>query len=362
LFNISIHAKELGEHRGEFLVTLVIALAGALLFAELRLPLPWMLGPLFTTIIAVMLGVKIWMPEWMRSIMIGVLGVLFGTAISPDLAEQMLKWLPSVVAILINVVITTAIVMAYFRLFAGHDPVTAYFSAAPGGLIPMTLMGHHYGGDERLISIIQSIRLVMTVITIPMAFRFLAGYEPDGTVGTGASLGDIDVVDIPIVLALAILGYLAARRMRLPVPQLLGPMFAIGILSAAGLAEWQIPDGPVAFAQLVIGARIGATFRNIKVKTVGIQLIHAVIGSIVMIATAVLFAWLTTSVSKIPMLALILAFAPGGFAEMAIVGFGLGADIAFIVSHQLIRFFFIIGLVPIAARIMKLQPAQGHRV
>ena len=35
---------------------------------------------------------------------------------------------------------------------------------------------------------------------------------------------------------------------------------------------------------------------------------------------------------------LVLAIAPDGLAKMAIVGFSLGADIAFILSHQLIRF------------------------
>lgn len=355
--NLSAGAKELRRHAPEFLVTLLVALAGALIFAWASMPLPWMLGSLFATTIAVLSGVNIWMPEWARSLMIGVLGVFFGTTISPDFTEQILKWLPSILMILVNVILTTVIVMAYFRAFAGHDPVTAYFSANPGGMIPMALMGRHYGGDERLISMIQSVRMVLTVITFPIAFRFLAGYEASGTVGTGASLADMDLIDFPVILALAIAGSVAARRLRVPVPILLGPMILIGFLSVAGVGNWQIPDGLVAFAQLIIGARIGATFKNLKIKTVGVQLVHAVIAAFAMMGLAVFFAWLTTFFSDIPALALILAFAPGGFAEMTIVGFGLGADIAFIVSHQLIRFFFIIALVPVAVRIMKFQPA-----
>ncbi|MBT3553524.1 MAG: AbrB family transcriptional regulator [Rhodospirillaceae bacterium] len=355
---LSFHVNEVRQHKWELALALFIALAGALIFGWLRMPLPWMLGPLFGVTIAALSGVNIWMPEWPRSLMIGVLGVFFGTTISPDFAEQILTWLPSIVTLLISVTITTAIVMAYFRAFAGHDPVTAYFSANPGGMIPMALMGRHYGGDERLISMIQSIRMVLTVITFPIAFRFLAGYEPTGIVGTGATLTDMAPIDFPVILALAIVGALVAKRLRVPVPLLLGPMILIGFLSVAGVGSWQIPDGLVAFAQLVIGARIGATFKNIRLKTVGVQLVHAVIAAYMMMGLAVLFAWLATFASEIPAPALILAFAPGGFAEMTIVGFGLGADIAFIVSHQLIRFFFIIGLVPVAVRIMKFEPKE----
>jgi membrane AbrB-like protein len=358
LSKLSLHAEELRQHKWELVLTLLIAASGALIFTWLRMPLPWMLGSLFASTAAVLLGLRIWMPEWMRSLMIGVLGVLFGTTISPDFAGQVVKWLPSIAVLLVSVITTTFIVMAYFRAFAGHDPVTAYFSANPGGMIPMALMGRHYGGDERLISIIQSIRMVLTVITFPIAFRFLAGYKPDGSIGTGASLADMALIDFPILLALAITGSLVARRLCIPVPLLLGPMILIGFLSAAGVGAWQIPDGLVAFAQLIIGARIGATFSNIHVRTVGVQLLHAIVAAFMMMALAVFFAWLATFFSEIPALALILAFAPGGFAEMTIVGFGLGADVAFIVSHQLIRFFFIIGLVPIAVRIMKFQPAE----
>ena len=352
------HANEFIRHKWELAITLVLALAGTLLFTWLSLPLPWMLGPQFATTAAVLLGVPIWMPEWARSLMIGVLGVFFGTVLSPDFVGQVLQWLPSVLALLAGVIVTTVAVMAYFRTFAGHDTATAYFSANPGGMIPMALMGHYYGGDERLISMFQAIRMVLTVITFPMAFRFLAGYEPSGTVGTGATLADMELVDFPVILALAIAGSMVARRLRVPVPLLLGPMILIGFLSVTGTGAWQIPDGIVAFAQLIIGACIGATFRYIQLKTVGIQLVHAVIAAYIMMALAVLFAWLTTFVSEIPVLALVLAFAPGGFAEMTIVGFGLGADIAFIVSHQLIRLFFIIGLVPMAVKNMKFQPRE----
>jgi hypothetical protein len=44
-------------------VSLIIGLGGALLFIYLTLPLPWLIGPVFATTLAAMIGVKIWMPN-----------------------------------------------------------------------------------------------------------------------------------------------------------------------------------------------------------------------------------------------------------------------------------------------------------
>ncbi len=72
-----------------------------------------------------------------------------------------------------------------------------------------------------------------------------------------------------------------------------------------------------------------------------------------MIAFAAGAAVLTHHLTGMPTNALVLAFAPGGFAEMALVGFALGIDIAFLVTHQLTRYFFVILMIPLVSTILK---------
>ena len=91
-----IHAKfiELKNNWFKLCSTLSIGLVGSLLFIYLNLPLPWMLGAIFTTTSAALIGLKIWVPGWLRIFGLLILGALFGTTISPELLDVFLDWLP----------------------------------------------------------------------------------------------------------------------------------------------------------------------------------------------------------------------------------------------------------------------------
>ncbi|MFY7779807.1 MAG: AbrB family transcriptional regulator, partial [Tagaea sp.] len=47
-----------------------------------------------------------------------------------------------------------------------------------------------------------------------------------------------------------------------------------------------------------------------------------------------------------PFSALVLTYAPGGFAEMSLVALALGADTALVASHHLFRIAFVVSLAP----------------
>ena len=51
--------------------------------------------------------------------------------------------------------------------------------------------------------------------------------------------------------------------------------------------------------------------------------------------------------------ALLLAFAPGGLAEMALISLALGIDTAFVSTHHLIRLSAIMLLAPVFFRILE---------
>ena len=46
----------------------------------------------------------------------------------------------------------------------------------------------------------------------------------------------------------------------------------------------------------------------------------------------------------------LLAFAPGGQAELTVLALIVGADVAFVVAHHVVRIFFVILGAPIAVR------------
>jgi hypothetical protein len=344
---------EIKENWRDLSITLAVGLMGSLFFVYLELPLPWVIGALFTTTCAAIMGQRMWVPNWLRSNSHLVLGALFGTSVSPEFLDNIVKWLPSMFAVTAYVVLVMPPIMLYLVKVSRIDAVTAYFSAAPGGLLPMTLLGGAMGGDEKTISLIQSSRIILTVLLIPFAFTIFGGYEPTGSVGTGGSFKDLGLSEGLLLLALSMAGFMIARPLKIPTPYLMGPMIFVAVGSVTGFNTAEVPDSLVAIAQWIIGSNIGAMFNNVKPKVVARTLVHGSVTSAFMILFAAGAAALTHLVTGLPTNGLVLAFAPGGFAEMALVGFALGIDIAFLVTHQLTRYFFVIFMIPLCFPILK---------
>ncbi len=350
-FRVKYH--EFKENWRQLFLALFIGLIGALIFAYLRFPLPWLLGALFTNTCVTLMGCKIWVPGWLRATSLLILGALFGSSISANFLTNFVTWLPSMCAMIAYVILVMPPSLFYLKKIAGLDPVTAYFASAPGGLLPMTLLSETMGGDTKSVSLIQSSRIVLTVAIVPLAFTIFADYTPSGIVGTGGTFARLEFFGSFALIGVSIVGYLIARPLKIPTPALMGPMAAVALLSMSGSVEAEVPDSLVAIAQCVIGSSIGAMFNNVKLKVVMKTLTHGCIISVFMISFATVSAYLVHLLIDAPTNALILAFAPGGFAEMALVGFALGIDIGFLVTHQITRYIFVITGVPLLFVMLK---------
>ena len=327
--------------------TATIGLIGSLIFVYLQLPLPWLLGALLTTTSTAMLGQKIWVPNWLRMICLLILGALFGSSVSPDFLDDFLTLIPSIIAVTAYVLLVMPPIILYLMKIVKLDLVTAYFASAPGGVLPMTFIGKKMGGDAKVISLMQSARIILTVLIIPISYTLFAGYIPSGEIGSGGSFSTIDPISGLVLLTISVIGFFVVRPLKIPTPSLMGPMIAVSLISLLGYKTAEVPDSLVAIAQCLIGSSLGAMFNGIKPKMVTRILFHGTLTSMFMIIFAVGTAMVTFHLTEIPTKALILAFAPGGFAEMALVGFALGIDVAFVAIHQLTRYFFVILILPI---------------
>ncbi len=89
-----------------------------------------MLGAMAATSIAAISGVPLAMSKHLRHLMIAVIGVLLGSAFTPDLADQIVRWAASL-AILALFLILLAVLVPWCLRRAGYDRATAFFSALP---------------------------------------------------------------------------------------------------------------------------------------------------------------------------------------------------------------------------------------
>src|SRR6185503_10204526 len=114
----------------------------------------------------------------LRLAFIAILGVMLGSAFTPAVVQGIVVWLGSFVWLSVYVVVATALIWLYYRRVAGYESVTAYFSAAPGGLNEMILAGGALGGDERRISMSHAARILIAIFALSFGYRWFGGYVP----------------------------------------------------------------------------------------------------------------------------------------------------------------------------------------
>jgi membrane AbrB-like protein len=334
------------------ILALALGTVGGAIFLYWRLPLAWMMGAMVVTTVAALVGVPMKGPMRLRSLMVAVLGVMLGSAFTPETLGQAAKWTVSLGGVLLYSALVAGVIFLALRRRPGFGPVTAYFSGTPGGLSEMILFGGSFGGDERTISLIHSMRILIVVMVIPFWFRFAHGYEPSGTTVLG-SVADIGLVDALILAACCVGGYIAARRLNIPAAALSGPMIASAAVHVGGVTAAVPPSELVAIAQVVMGTTIGCRFAGHSVRKVFATLGTGVVTTVFMLAAGLAFAIALERLTGLPFPALLLAFSPGGLAEMGLICLSMGIDIAFVSTHHLIRIFFIVVLAPFIFRAFK---------
>ncbi len=334
---------------GQFSLALAVGTAGGWVSAELNMPLPWMIGAMCATTAAALAGAPLRIPAKLRSLMIAVLGTMLGSTFTPEVASGFARWWPSLVGLFLFTALVIAVVAPILLRAPGFNPAAAFFGAAPGGFSEMVFIGSQLGGDERRMSLIHSVRILITVLLIPLWFRLFQGYVPGPIQGLGV-LADLGLQDGAILTACAVVGFVLGHKLRLPAAPLIGPMILSAAVHLAGITRASPPAEIVNVAQIVIGAGIGARFVGFDVRLVfGTMMLGAGVTA-AMLALAVGAALALERLTGLPFPTLILAFAPGGLAEMTLISLALGIDTAFVSVHHFARMVFLVMLAPVAFR------------
>jgi membrane AbrB-like protein len=337
---------------GRVALALGIGAAGGWMFALLTMPLPWMLGSMAFCTVAAVMRAPISTPALARPYMIVVVGVMLGSGYNPEMLDRIGDWTASLGMLWAYVIVVGGVGLAYFHLFTRYDPTTAYFCAMPGGFNEMVMMGAEMGGDERKIALTHACRVLLVVFAVPLWLRLTGQLDIMDRMAVGVGLDDVAPADY-LLLAACGLGWPIAAKLRLPAAALVGPMILSGILHLSGVSASQPPMVIVNLAQLFIGTSVGCRFAGAAKQEVLQALgVGAGLAAIMLFLTA-LFAWTVTAVTDAPFPVAVLAFSPGGLAEMALIGLALGVDVAFIATHHVIRIFLIILLAPTAIRLWR---------
>ena len=315
-------------------------------------PLAWMLGAMTSTTVAAICGLPVALPMVFRTAMIGVLGVMLGSGFAPEIIDRLGDWVISLLALAFYTVTLTFIVTQFLRRICGYDPVTAYFSAAPGGLSEMVVVGSQFGGDERIISLTHTLRILLVVLALPFLMQSLFGYTPGPRPAAGIPMVDADAFDMLVLTLCGIVGFILARLARLPAAAILGPMLLSAAVHMTGVSDAKPPVELVNAAQVVVGTTIGCRFAGVKMALVARSVVASIGSTFILVGSGFLFAVLLHPLTGLPTIGIFLAFAPGGVAEMSLIALALSIDAALVATHHIVRIFLIVVLTPLLFRLL----------
>jgi membrane AbrB-like protein len=339
-------------------IALLIGASGGLLFWVLHLPLPWTLGSL-TAAAAAAIWFNRWpMPQPMRNLARPVVGVMAGAAFTPEIVSVIPMWWLAVLYIGTYSLLTSAIGYLLFTRVFQFDKVTAYFAATPGGLGEMSILGSALGGNMRTLVLVHSTRIVMIVFGIPVILQLIMGH-PITRGSVAASAQTHGIADWAIIIAAGAVGYALGVFGRFPGGIMIAAMLCSALVHALGWTRAVPPAWLVALVQILIGSVAGARFGGLVWSELKTTALVAVTWSVVMLLGAVIAAKLGSWLIGRPFEPLLLAMTPGGTAEMIVITYALGADVAFVAACQLCRVFFVLTCAPLVFRLLR-APNQPH--
>jgi membrane AbrB-like protein len=94
-------------------------------------------------------------------------------------------------------------------------------------------------------------------------------------------------------------------------------------------------------AQLVLGTTIGCRFLGTPPREI-LRILWLSVGStLILLAATLVFALAVSRVSSYGVVPLLLAYSPGGLAEMSLIALALQIEVAFVAAHHVVRVFLV---------------------
>ena len=326
-----------------------VALLGVIAFQFLGLPLPWLLGPIFACLVAALAGVPMRGVKVLNDAMRTILGVAVGATFTTALLGSMVGMWPTLLLIPLMTASIGVVGLAYFRRLWGFDFATSYYSSMPGGLQDMLVFGEEAGGNVRTLSLIHATRVMVIVVALP--FLLVWVWDADLTTPPGAPVTTLGWDQLALMVFCGLVGWRVAKRVGMFGATILGPLLLAAAMALLGLLENRPPAEAIWAAQFFIGMGVGCKYAGVTVTEVRRDVTAGLGFCVLLLILTVIFAEAIHLAGLAPARETILAFAPGGQAELTVLALIVGADMAFVVAHHVLRIFVVILGAPLFARV-----------
>ena len=331
-------------------VILLLSLVFAGLLELANLPAAMLIGPMLAAVVAGTNGATVRLARPIFSSAQAVIGCLVAASIEFEIFVSFLHDWPLFAGAVFATLVASSFLgwlISHWRILPG---TTAVWGTAPGASTAMVLMAGAFGADARLVAFMQYMRVIFVSVTA----AFIARLWVDTS---GAELPPtpwfppIDWQPFLSTIAIAVVGGLAGRWLRLPSPFFLGSMILGVALHLGGLVTFQLPEWLLAISYAAIGWTIGLNFtRGILIHATR-ALPQVILSILALMAFCGGLAWMLSHYLGVDPLTAYLATSPGGMDSVAIIAAASdNVNLSFVMALQTARFLFVLIFGPSVAR------------
>jgi membrane AbrB-like protein len=330
--------------------------------APLGVPSPALFAGLLAATVLALLGLAPRaVPGSATTVAQAVIGVVIGVLARPGtLAELAPQWLPVLAVTLATLAVSMAAGLL-LGLSRGVSPLTGMLALTAGGASGLVAVTRELGGDERVVAVVQYLRVGVVTALMPVLAALVFGAGSGGSGGPEPAGGAPWYVDLGFVAVCAGVGLALARLLRVPAGGLLGPMV---VAIALNLLGWSFGAAPpellVEVAYAVIGWQAGVRFTRQSLRLV-VGVLPLATGLILAVIAAC--AGLGLALSALTGASLLdgyLATTPGGVYAVLATAISAGSDVTFVVAGQVLRVIVMLLVAPGIARLVGRRGRPGE--
>jgi len=287
-----------------------------------------------------------------------LVGVVLGTYVELSTLREIGSDLLPIVGVTVATLALTVAAGLILSRITGLDRATASFGMIAGGATGIIVMARELGADQRLVAVMQYLRvLAVTLLTPLLAATAFAGEGVGGPVAAGAAARSTPE-GVAFAAVAVVAGLLLARRAPLPAPTLLAPLLLVAVLTVTGVPG--VTAVPELLQQLsfgVIGLEVGLRFTPASLRSAGRVLLPVLALIVALLLACFGLALLLAPLAGVTVLDAYLATTPGGLYAVLGVAVGAGADTTFVLAVQVLRLLVMLLAAPALAR--RLAPEAG---
>jgi membrane AbrB-like protein len=336
----------------QWVLLLALSAVFALTLEWADLPAALLIGPMLAGIVAGTNGATVRLPKPAFHAAQAVIGCLIAASIEFEILTFFLRdWALFLGAALLTVAASSFLgwLISRWKVLPG---TTAVWGSAPGAATAMVLMAEAFGADARLVAFMQYLRVIFVSVAAALVARLwvdTSGVELPATVWFPA----IDWPAFSATLAIALVGGLAGRILRLPSPYFMGSLILGVGLHLTGLVDFQLPEWLLAVCYAAVGWSIGLNFTRTILRHAVRALGQIVLSILALMAFCGGLAWLLHRHAGIDPLTAYLATSPGGMDSVAIIAAASeNVNLSFVMAMQMARFLFVLLFGPSLARLV----------